>query len=72
MCTIITASNGHVLGTHNFATGKFVPAQRNDTGRRLTDDEAMSMAMWIQNHSGSDEAEQFLEDWLDGKTFSVH
>jgi hypothetical protein len=68
MTNLVKSENGQVLGVHSWTAG-FMPICC--PSRRLSDNEALAHALWIENHISTEEAEDFLSAWFKGFNASL-
>ena len=61
---IVTTTDGSILGTYSF-TGGFQPVVV-PRKRRLSDDDKLATALWLERQGKPEEAMAYLERHLDG------
>ena len=65
----IIISNGKVVGVASFTDG-FVPLKR--TPRRMSENDILATAMWLEKHDRQDEGLTLIDQWSAGFVLYFH
>lgn len=55
---VVTTENGHICGTHSWATGFIAVPQK---ACRLTEDSILAKASWLSKHVSNEAAEEYFD-----------